>query len=192
VSAAASPALADASGWVFLGGGGLGWRQSESNAITPAGTMVIDAGVGSSPDARLIVGGLFRLQPVFPRGGVDVSVIPRSAVDLSVLTRFASRGFQAGDWGVALDVGGFARPWGYRSIGFAGSVSLGMPLGITLMLQTELGTDHAISLGAIAGVDLLRLTIYRQTLLHWWQNLSPAWKKNDAQPAASGLTSLRF
>jgi hypothetical protein len=167
----------------------MGWKQSELNAINPAGTMVIDAGVGTSPDARLIVGGLFRLQPIFPTRGID---LPKSGVDLSLLTRFASHGFQAGDWGVALDVGGFARPWGYRSIGFAGSVSVGMPLGVTLMLQTEVGTDHAISLGAVAGIDLLRLTIYRQTLLNWWQNLSPAWKKNDAQPTARGITSLRF
>jgi len=182
VSAAASPARADASAWVFLGGGAMGWKQSADNGINTAGTMIIDAGVGTSPDARFIVGGLFRFQPIFPNGGID----------LSVLTRFATHGFQAGDWGAALDVGGFARPWGQEAVGFSGSISVGMPLGVTLMLQTELGTAHTISFGAVAGIDLLRLTIYRQTLLNWWQNPSPAWKKTDAQPSASGLTSLRF
>jgi hypothetical protein len=186
VFAAASPARADASTWVFVGGGGLGWKTSEYNGVNPAGTVVVDGGIGTSPDARFIVGGLFRFQPIFPAGGID----------LSLLTRFATHGFQAGDWGVALDVGGFARPWGHRSIGFAGSVSLGMPLGITLMLQTELGTDHAITLGAVAGVDLLRLTIYRQTLLKWWQNPSPAWKKKESEPSqaptASSLTPFHF
>jgi hypothetical protein len=191
VSAAASPARAEASTWVFVGGGALGWKQSEYNAFNPAGTLVVDGGVGTSPDARFVVGALFRLQPIFPTGAIHATY-PSGAVDLSLLTRFATHGFQAGDWGVAIDVGGFARPWGYQSIGFAGSVSLGMPLGITLMAQTELGTDHAISLGAVAGIDLLRLTIYRQTLLKWWQNPSPAWRKKESDPTASSLTPSHF
>jgi hypothetical protein len=179
VLAAASPARAEASAWAFLGGGAMGWKQSRDASINPAGTMVIDAGAGTSPDARFIVGGLFRFQPVF-HGGLD----------LSLLARFCTHGFQAGDWGLALDAGGFARPWGARSIGFAGSASLGMPLGFTLMLQTEVGTDKAIAFGAVAGIDLLRLTIYRQTLLNWWQNPSPAWRK----PAESAFSpaSLHF
>jgi hypothetical protein len=181
VSAAALPARADASAWAFVGGGGIGWKQSEYNGYNPAGTLVVDGGIGTSPDARFIVGGVFRFQPVFPGG-----------IDLSLLARLATHGFQAGDWGVAIDAGGFARPWGHQTVGFSGSISLGMPLGVTLMLQTELGTDHAISLGAVAGIDLLRLTIYRQTLLKWWQNPSPAWKKTDAEPTASSSTSLRF
>jgi len=167
--ATASPARADASAWVFLGGGAMGWRQSESLSVNPAGTMVVDVGAGTSPDASVILGGLFRFQPILPGG-----------VDLALLARFCTHGFQAGDWGVAIDAGGFARPWGNESVGFTGSVSIGMPLGFTLMLQTEAGIDHAVSFGAVAGIDLLRLTLYRQTLLKWWQNPSPAWKNGPA------------
>jgi hypothetical protein len=179
--AIASPALADASAWVFVGGGALGWRQSESLSVNPAATMVVDVGAGTTPDASAIFGGLFRFQPIFPGG-----------IDLSLLARFCTHGFQAGDWGVAVDAGGFLRPWGNLTTGFAGSVSLGMPLGFTLMLQTEAGIDHAVTFGAVAGIDLLRLTLYRQTLLNWWQNPSPAWKSAPASPSAGGSTSFHF
>jgi hypothetical protein len=176
--ATASPALADASSWVFLGGGAMGWRQSETVGINPAGTMVVDVGAGTSPDASVIFGGLFRFQPILPGG-----------VDLALLARFCTHGYQAGEWGIAIDAGGFARPWGYLSYGVTGSISLGMPLGITLMIQAEDGIDHAVAFGAVAGIDLLRLTVYRQTLLKWWQNPSPAWKK---APTADDSTPSHF
>jgi hypothetical protein len=161
---AASPARAEASAWVFLGGGALAWKQQQNATYQSAGTMIIDAGVGTSPEAPVIVGGLLRIEPVLPGGA-----------DLQWLARIATHGFQAGDWGVAVDLGGFGRAWGSQSVGFAGSASLGMPLGITLMAQTELGIDHAFSFGGALGIDVLRLTIYRQTLLKWWQNPSPAY-----------------
>jgi hypothetical protein len=177
VLVAATPAFADASAWAFFGGGAMGWKQTANPSVQPAGTMIVDGGVGTSPEGRFIVGGVFRFQPVF-----------KSGVDISLLTRFCNHGFQVGDWGFAVDAGAFARAWGAQAIGFSGSVSLGMPLGITLMLTTEAGTDHAVSFGAVAGVDLLRLTLYRQTLLDWWQNPSSSGK----QTARAGGLSLRF
>jgi hypothetical protein len=178
--AVASPALADASAWVFVGGGVLGWKQAEYPTVNTSGSMVFDVGAGTSPTGRFIFGGLFRIQPVFEYG-----------VDLALLTRFCTRGFQVGDWGFAIDAGGFARPWGVQSIGFSGSASLGTPLGFQLTLLTEIGTDKAYSFGAVAGIDLLRLTVYRQTLLKWWQNPSPPnW--SNAQTAGTGGGGVRF
>lgn len=180
--AIASPALADASSWVFLGGGAMAWKQSENLTYNPAGTMVVDVGAGTTPDASVIFGGLFRFEPILPGG-----------VNLALLARFCTHGFQAGDWGIAIDAGGFVRPWGYETGGFTGSLSLGMPLGITLMVQTEAGIDHAFSYGAVAGIDLLRLTLYRQTFLKWWQNPSPGWKAPPpASPTAGDPSSFRF
>jgi hypothetical protein len=176
VLAAAAPARADASAWAFFSAGGMGWKQSENPSYQPAATMIVDGGVGTSPEGRFIIGGVFRFQPVFNNG-----------VDISLLTRVCTHGFQVGDWGVAVDAGGFARAWGSESVGFSGSVSLGMPLGVTVMLTTEAGIDHAFSFGAVAGIDLLRLTLYRQTLLKWWQNPS----SSGAQTAGTG-TSFRF
>lgn len=176
--AAASPALADTSAWMFVGGGVLGWKQ-EGLAHRPSGTMLIDVGVGSSPDARFIVGGLFRIQPIF-NGGADIALLARAC----------THGFQAGDWGVAIDAGGFARAWGNRSIGFSGGFSLGMPLGFTLAVQSEIGTDSAVAFGVVGGLDLLRLTIYRRTLLKWWQNPSPG--KRTAASSVGEATSFQF
>jgi hypothetical protein len=179
--AVAAPARAESSAWVFVSGGAMAWRQLQYPTLTSAGTMIVDAGAGSSPDAPVIIGALFRFQPIFPQAGID----------LSLLARVCTHGFQAGDWGVALDAGGFARPWGYQTIGFSGSLSLGMPLGFTAMVQAEVGLDQARSFAGVVGVDLLRLTIYRQTLLKWWQNPSPAWQNEPAPTAGSGA-SLRF
>jgi hypothetical protein len=109
-------------------------------------------------------GALFRIQPVFGSGA-----------DLAVLARFCNHGFQAGKLGFAIDAGGFARPWGDKSIGFSGGLSLGLPLGFTVTAQAQVGTAGVVTFGAVAGLDLLRFTIYRQSLLNWWQNPSPAY-----------------
>ena len=177
--AIAAPAMADASAWVFVGGGALGWRQAESPGVAYSGTMTFDVGVGTDPKAPFIFGGLFRIQPVFENG-----------VDLALLTRFCTRGFQGGDWGVAVDVGGFARPWGIGSAGFSGDVSLGLPLGFQLTAMTEIGVDRAYSVGLVAGIDVLRLTLYRQVLKNWWQNPAPAW--TTTKTAESGEPLVRF
>ncbi len=179
VLAIAAPALADASAWVFVGGGALGWTQAESPVYTPSGTMVIDVGAGTDPRARFIFGGLFRIQPIIQQG-----------TDLSLLARFCNRGFQAGDWGFAVDAGGFVRTWGVLTAGFSGSVSLGLPLGFQLTGLTEIGADRAYSFGVVAGIDVLRLTLYRQVLRNWWNNPSPDWEKSKT--AEAGAPLIRF
>jgi hypothetical protein len=55
------------------------------------------------------------------------------------------------------------------------------------MAQTELGIDHAFSYGGALGIDLLRLTLYRRTLLKWWPNPQPAYT-----PTAASGGGLRF
>jgi hypothetical protein len=169
--AAAPDARADTSAWMFFGFGTLGLKPGTGGGVmmpdtlVAEGTMTIEAGAGTSPDAPVIVGGMFRIQPIFHQG-----------TDIAWLLRVCTHGFQAGSFGVALDVGPFARFWGIESGGFAGAVNVGFPLGFTLSLQTEVGTSRAITFGAVAGIDLLRLTVYRQTLLKWWDNPSPVWK----------------
>ena len=74
-------------------------------------------------------------------------------------------------------------------MGFSGGASLGMPLGFTLMFQTEIGVDNAYAFGVVAGLDLLRLTLYRKTLLNWWQNPQPG---ATPQKSAGSFPALRF
>jgi hypothetical protein len=181
VASVASPARADTSAWMFVGGGAIAWKQTD--IMHPvAGTMTIDVGAGSSPEGRFIVGGFFRIQPIFSNG-----------TDIAVLGRVCTHGFQAGDWGVAVDAGGFARAWGNQSIGFSSGFSLGMPLGFTLGLMSEIGTDRAVSFGVVGGIDLLRLTVYRRVLRNWWQNPSPSWtSQKTATSGVSGAPSFHF
>ncbi len=182
VLAIAAPAMADASAWVFVGSGALGWTQAENPGYVPRGTLMIDVGAGTDPRGSVIFGGLLRIQPIFAQG-----------TDVSLLARFCNRSFQAGDWGFAIDAGGFARTWGVVTAGFSGSASLGLPLGFQLTAMTELGLDRAYSFGVVAGIDVLRLTVYRQILKNWWQNPSPSWTSTPStQSAAGGGPSSRF
>jgi hypothetical protein len=184
--AASTPARADASGWMFLGGGAFTWKQGDAASLAAVaatkdtshfganGLLTIDVGAGTSPEGRFIFGGIFRLQPVLANGA-----------DLALLARVCSHGFQAGDWGVALDAGAYVRTWSpLKGGGFMGDLTLGAPLGFTLTLQYQVGTEKAVGFGAVAGIDLMRLSVYRRTLLNWWQNISPDWKAR--QSAASG------
>ncbi|WP_437946268.1 hypothetical protein WME98_36320 [Sorangium sp. So ce296] len=157
-----SPSRADASAWTFVGAGAVGWKQGDRDLVLD-GALSLDVGVGTTPDAPVIVGGLVRATPLLDSG-----------IDLALLARVATRGFQAGQLGLALDVGGYQRFWGAGSTGVAGALTLGAPLGISLSLQGSYGTDDAVSFGAIAGIDLLRLTVYRQALLPVWPNPFPA------------------
>jgi hypothetical protein len=171
VVAAPSQARADASAWVFMGAGPMFWKQTPAaptaqdaspTTLTPLTALTFDAGMGTSPNGVVIVGGLARVMPMLGRG-----------TDLALLVRAATRGYQGG-FGLALDAGGYFRTWGDTSNGFMGDLVLGGPVGLELRLVAAVGQRDALSLGAIAGIDLLRLTVYRQNGLKWWQNPAPA------------------
>ncbi|WP_437679833.1 hypothetical protein [Sorangium sp. So ce131] len=166
-----SPSRADASAWVFTGAGAVAWKQGDSDFVFD-GALSLDVGVGTTPDAPFIFGGLARATPILDSG-----------IDLALLARAATRGFQAGDFGLALDAGAYTRLWGERSTGFTGSLTLGAPPGITLSLQGSIGTNDAVSFAAVAGIDLLRLTVYRQSFLPLWPNPSPA--QQDRSPTVA-------
>ena len=156
---AAREASADATAWAFVGGGATGWKQG-ADSLSVNGALSFDVGAGTSPDNAFIFGGIFRLSPILTEG-----------VDVALLARAATHGFQGG-FGLALDAGGYARPWGEGSAGFAGALTLGAPLGLQLGLHVAVGSNDALALGVVAGVDLLRLTVFRQGLLDWWSNPS--------------------
>jgi len=172
----AAPARADLSSWLFAGGGATSWTQGGADRALN-GVISLDLGVGTSPDASFIVGGLVRTTTILDNG-----------TDLALLARAATWGFQAGTFGVALDAGGYGRFWGGDpSYGFTGALNLGAPLGLTLSLQASIGARNASAFGAVAGIDLLRLTVYRQSLLDWWPNPSAA-QETQKSARARGRT----
>ncbi len=156
----ALPARADVSSWLFAGGGAGLLRQSGESTLP--GSLQFDAGMGTPPSGTVIFGGLGRVQPYFGHG-----------TDLSLLLRTATHGFVNGTWGGAIDLGGYERFWGTGSQGFAGSLVLGAPWGITLSLGGSIGTNDQQSASAVLGIDLARLTVYRQSGFGWWPNPFP-------------------
>lgn len=163
-------ARADSSAWMFMGGGTTAWKQGNLKLL-PEGSLAFDVGIGTTPNAPVIVGGLFRLQPIFNSSG--------GGADLSFMMRVASHGFQAGNFGIALDAGFYGRPWWTTSIGLTGDVTLGAPFGLQVSVGGQYGTDNAVGIMAFAGINLLRLTIYRQVALGTWANPSPAYTKES-------------
>ncbi len=162
VLAATGAARADTSAWVSANGGTAIYSMDGAD-VAVRGMMAFDAGVGTSPTAPFLVGGIFRLAPILPEG-----------VDAFFLARGATGGFQTGDFGVAVDLGGYVRSFGPLSPsgGFAGSFILGAPLGFQLTLTGQVGTASTYGGSATLGLDLLRLTVYRQSLTEWWPNPS--------------------
>lgn len=155
-------ARADASSWAYAGGGALLLKEAKEQ-FTPRGAMSFEYGLGTNPDGAFILGGLARLTPVFGLGP-----------DMSICFRAATHGFQASRFGVALDAGYFQRLWGSYSSGVTGTFTIGFPLGFSLSLHGIYASNDTLGYGAIAGIDFLRLTIYRQVLLDSWPNPSPA------------------
>lgn len=160
VALAATTGHAESTAWISANGGTSFFTMSESDVKVRA-SLAFDAGVGSAPAEPFIVGGVFRVAPIIGEG-----------TDLLFLGRGAMGDFQTGWFGVAVDLGGYLRTFGAGapSGGFAGAVLLGGPIGLQLTLSGHAGTEAAYGGSATLGIDLLRLTVYRQTLLEWWPN----------------------
>jgi hypothetical protein len=133
--------------------------------------MTYSVGVGSSPLAPLVLGGLFRGKTMFGLG-----------TDLGVAVRAASGGFARGQWGFALDAGALWRPWrggDYGQWPVQAVLTGGSPWGLQLAVGAELwsvsGGTPAQGVFAALEIDLLRLTLMRQgPTERWWPNPNPA------------------
>jgi len=163
----AKVARAEASSW-FAVSGGPAWLSEHKSSYEVAPTMQLDLGVGSPPSYPAVVGGLFRTTTFFSHG-----------TDLALLIRATTRGFTTGQWGLAVDAGGYARWWGENSTGPIGAISFGMPFALTLTVQGAVGSNDHRTFGAFLGIDLLRLTVYRLGAENHWPNPRPAWRPED-------------
>lgn len=167
VLSTARSARADASSWVFLGGGAARLQQRTLPATT-VGTMRLELGLGTSPSNPVVLGGLFSLEPNFGHGS-----------DLALLFRGATRAYVNGDFGLALDLGPYQRFWGEKSVGGAGTLWLGAPWGVALGVNASIGSHDARGFSAILGVDFARLTVYRNSGTNWFPNPFPAYRPKD-------------
>jgi hypothetical protein len=142
--------------------------EQEDTELETQPMFQLETGLGSPPSDALIVGGLGRMQTHFGQG-----------TDLGLAVRLALHGFVNGDWGGAIDLGGYQRWWETGSTGVTGALVLGAPWGITLSLGTHFGTNDARGYTAALGIDLARLTVYRRTGSSWWKNTFPAYRPEE-------------
>ena len=73
-----------------------------------------------------------------------------------------------------MDLGGFGRFWGKTAPGYAGTVSLGGPWGLTVALDAGHDTNGASTFAAVLGIDLARMSVYRSSGLGWMPNPFPS------------------
>jgi hypothetical protein len=163
----AASARADVSSWMFVGGGPT-WTEEGGRPEEQQPSLQVEAGLGTPPADSVIFGGLYRTHTHFGRG-----------TDLGLMLRGATHGFVNGDFGAAIDFGGYQRWWGIGSSGLQGALVLGAPWGVTLSVGGGLGTNDARHFGATLGIDFARLTIYRRTGDSWWKNPFPAYRPGE-------------
>jgi hypothetical protein len=171
---------ADVTSFLAVGGGYALERNRAIGHDDFAPTVTYSLGVGSTPLAPWVFGGLVRGTTFVGYG-----------TDLGLAVRGSTGGFARGDWGVAVEAGALWRPWldgTYGEWPLQGVVTLGAPWGLQLALGTELGTlsgaRSAVGGFAALEVDLLRLTVMRQgSTEKWWRNPAPAGGHEQASSA---------
>jgi len=162
-------ARADVSSWLMVAPGSSWTRQGDEDWQQQL-ALQIDTGLGTPPSGAIVVGGLFHFQTHFGSG-----------TDLGLMFRTATHGFVNGDWGAAVDLGGYQRWWGVGSTGGMGQLVLGAPWGITLAAGAGSGSNDGRHFSAVLGVDLARLTVYRRTGSSWWKNTFPAYRPEEQE-----------
>jgi hypothetical protein len=170
-------ARADVSSFMAIGGGYTGQflRQPSGSGSGFSSDWVpaIDysIGVGSSPLASAVAGGMIR-------GATFVGL----GTDLGIAARVCTGGFARGDWGAAFDLGVSWRSWQESTYGewpVQAVLTGGTPWGFQLALGAEVssvpGGQPADGFFAAIEIDLLRLTVMRQGSSEpWWYNPAPA------------------
>lgn len=156
VLGASSTASAQATSWLYVGGGAGVFEGDEQERRS---VLQLDTGLGTSAKHPLVVGGIFRLQGYFGGGA-----------DLGLGARVVTRGFALGGFGAGIDAGAYQRWWGAESTGFTGNLVLGAPWGITLLGGASVGSGDQQVYFASLGIDLARLTVHRHSGLDYFAN----------------------
>jgi hypothetical protein len=151
------PARADAASWFSLAGGAGVYSEGDTRHYP--GALQIELGIGSTPASPIVVGAVAKTFSYFGYG-----------TDVAFTLRTATGGFARGWFGVALDAGAYQRWWGTDSSGFLGALVVGGPLGLQVSAMTEQGTNDVRVYAATFGIDLLRLTVYRNSSGGYWPN----------------------
>jgi hypothetical protein len=156
-----SAATAQATSWLYVGGGAgvLDQRDLDQGDKETRSAVQLDTGLGTSARHALVAGGIFRVQGYLGAGA-----------DLGIAARLVTRGFALGGFGAGIDAGVYQRWWGPGSTGFTGNLVLGAPWGVTLLGGASVGSGDQRIYFASLGLDLARLTVHRHYGLDWFAN----------------------
>lgn len=165
LACAVAPAVAraDVSSWFLVAGGVSRVGLDHRSPLRAA--MMTDIGVGTPASHSIVVGGGARLIPYFGEG-----------VELAAYLRGAMPSYAMGRFGLAVDAGAFTRPFAQGSPGFMGTLNLGAPWGITLSATYGETVHGQGTVTVLAGIDFLRLTVYRTAGETVWPNPYPAYR----------------
>lgn len=163
-------AAAEPTTWLSVTSGVAG----ERNAVTGSEVVPVFSaalGVGTDPNGKFSVGGLFRSTTYFGIG-----------TELALGPRLATAGFTRGSFGFAFDLGVALRPYGrsdYGRLPLQAGVVVGFPWGVQLETGLRLfdlsGQPSALGGYVTLGVDLLRFTVHRRgTTEQVWPNPAAA------------------
>ncbi len=166
------PAAAQATSWMYLGGGSGSLKSDEART---RGLVQIDAGLGVPADRAIVWGALFRLQPYWDSG-----------IDLGLVGRAVTRGYARGEFGLGLDVGVMQRWWGESSTSLTANLVLGGPWGIAVNGGVSYGGEQSQTLFATIGIDFARLTVHRHSGLNWFQNPMRSPEPSPQEQALAG------
>jgi hypothetical protein len=159
VALAAHVARAQATSWLYLGGGAGVIEPSDQDARDRFPLVQIDTGLGSSATHPIVAGGILRVKG-YVGGGLD----------LGALARMTSKGYARGDFGLGLDVGLNQRLWGVKTTELTGDIVLGAPWGLTAVAGAEIGAHDRKGFFVSLGFDFARLTVHRNVGLTWFAN----------------------
>lgn len=168
-------AQAEPTSWLSVSSGVAGERNVVTGSeVVPVFSAAL--GVGTDPNGKFSVGGLFRTTTYFGIG-----------TELALGPRLATAGFTRGSFGFAFDLGVALRPFGrsdYGRVPLQGGVVVGFPWGVQLETGLRLfdlsGQPSALGGFVTLGVDLLRFSVHRRgSTEQIWPN-----------PAAAGAPPL--
>jgi hypothetical protein len=179
---AAREARADLTSWLSVGGGYALQRDDVGGGTSRAAALSALVGVGTTPRASIVIGGVARSVTYFSLG-----------TDVGLAARVATGGYARGGWGFAVDAGAAYRYWGSGDFGripLQAVLTVGAPWGLELAVGGDFlsvtGPPFARGGFATLGIDLLRLTVMRQGSTEaYWRNPAPA-GGHLTDPAATG------
>jgi hypothetical protein len=160
------PARADVSSWASAESGVVWLDDGKTKHTAP--TLQLEAGIGLPPSSFIVPGVLFHVQTDFGLG-----------TDFGLLARFATRSFVLGNWGAAIDLGGYGRFWDLGSGGGLGKLVLGAPWGLQLSAGGGYGSNDQRHISVTLGIDFARLSIFRTVGEKWFPNPYPAYRKPE-------------